>query len=88
MRNSGPGSQRSGEQGRFRDLFATGARALGCASVHIQAIGALGCACHRNRDQFAELSWDGAIVPPNCLIELYEGGKLRGRELLELNQPL
>jgi hypothetical protein len=86
MSNSGPRSQRGGQQRRFRDLFASGVRTPSCASVHIEALRALSCACHRNRDQFAVPSGDSATVPPNGLIELYERGEFRWREPLEFAQ--
>jgi len=76
MSNSGPRSQRGGQQRRFRDLFASGARTPCCASVYIKAIRALSCACQRNRDQFAVLSGNSAAVPPNGLVELYKGGEI------------
>src|SRR5262249_17784087 len=86
MSNGGPRSQRGGQQCRFRNLFASGARTPSCASVHIKAIRALSCACHGNRDQFAALSRDSAIVPADGLIEVYEGGEFRWCEPLEFAQ--
>src|SRR5437667_5442431 len=76
-------SQRGRQHRGFGDFFASGASAFGCASVHIEAIRALGRACHRDRDQFAILPWDGAVFAPDNLVKLYEGREFPWRQLLE-----
>jgi hypothetical protein len=57
------------------------------APVYIKAVRALSCASHCNRDQFAVFAGDSATVPSNALIELYERGEFRWRELLKFAQP-
>jgi len=81
--DGGSGSKRGRQHRGFRDFFASGAGAFGCAGVHIQAIRALRRACHRDRDQFAILPRDGAVFASDNLVELYEGREFRWREFVE-----
>ena len=78
MSDGGSRPKRGRQHRGLSNFFPRDAGAFGCASVYIETIRTLGGARHRDRDQFAILPRDGAVVTPNRLVELYKGRKFRG----------
>ena len=68
-------SESGGQQRGLGNFSPRGTGELGCASVHVETIWALRRACHRDRNQFAILPWDGTFIPAYGLVELDKGAE-------------
>jgi len=81
-------AQSGGDERRFDHFFACRAGPLRCLCVRLQAVGTLGRARHRNRDQFAVFFRNGAVVAPDDIVEPKPRVEIIRRELAHVAHQL